>query len=241
MALAHRPWQWRGRLPETPLGAGDTETIAIDVGCGHGELTLEVAKRCRSVTGFDRVSAFIDKAKALASTAGVTNCTFVLGSSKATSDDKHSARIPVERGSCDLIYFRRGPLSYIHDVKRVAHSGTRIIQLNPAHTKGPKWASLLPAESFPLPEMGEFDILDDVAGRLTDVGLTIQSYWFFDVPEYFDSPQELYKLLAWNFLDQPPCTLSEAQPIPETVFREHSADGKVIVRHRRFLWTCDIP
>jgi SAM-dependent methyltransferase len=59
------------------LGPGD---LAVDLGCGTGQLTLPLARRVRAVTGVDPEPAMLGEARAAASDAGLTNITWMLGS-----------------------------------------------------------------------------------------------------------------------------------------------------------------
>lgn len=78
------PWKLR-------IGEGDGETAflrlvkehlspekdVLDAGCGHGELTLALAPKCRSICGYDRVANYIRLARETAERSRVTNATFV--------------------------------------------------------------------------------------------------------------------------------------------------------------------
>ncbi len=167
-----------------------TDTV-LDVGCGHGALTLEVANQCSMTVGYDRTKEFIRIARQNAEDKGINNCKFILGDSVSPDpNDRSLAHIPVDDIKFDLVYSRRGPLNYIHDVKRVSHDGTWIMQLNPAHTNPSPWMADLPEKFRTYFQHGnEFDMRDSVYERLQDVGLDFHSYWFFDVPEYLDDPK----------------------------------------------------
>jgi 2-polyprenyl-3-methyl-5-hydroxy-6-metoxy-1,4-benzoquinol methylase len=56
---------------ETELGGDRTRTI-LDIGCGTGRHTVELAKRGYTVTGFDLSETLIAKAKSKAAEAGVS-------------------------------------------------------------------------------------------------------------------------------------------------------------------------
>jgi hypothetical protein len=79
---------------------------------------------------------------------------------------------------------------------------------------------------------------ESVTNRLAAVDLAIHSCWFYDVPERFFEPRELYVFLLWNFLDDPPYSFDDLQPVLSNVFHDHARNGAVEIRHRRFLWTC---
>ena len=64
-------------FPALPLHSGDS---VLDVGCGWGDATIELARRvgsAGSVVGLDCCGAFIDAGRADAKAAGLTNLTFL--------------------------------------------------------------------------------------------------------------------------------------------------------------------
>ena len=170
----------------------------LDAGCGHGKLTLKVAERAKYIVGYDRTEKFIELALQCARDQGGKNCNFIVGDSHSPDpNDKSKSRIPVENTKFDLIYSRRGPLNYIHDVKRVSRIGTRVIQLNPAHINPAPWVGELPPGFRTYFQDGdEFAIKDALYNRLQSVGLDFDSYWFFDFPDLFD---ERHIYLATEF------------------------------------------
>ena len=62
-------------LPSIPGGLSDI----LDVGCGTGVFTMEIAKRfpAARVVGIDNVSALTEKCKSIAHRSGLSNCTFL--------------------------------------------------------------------------------------------------------------------------------------------------------------------
>jgi SAM-dependent methyltransferase len=218
-----------------------SETVALDVGCGDGRLTVEVAGKCSRVVGYDRVRRYIDSAKQHATGARAFNCEFVVGNAKECVDEPNSGRIPASDDTFDLVFSRRGPLNYLSDVRRVTRDNAWIVHLNPAFSPPPDWARLLPNDLF-ISNLrpAEFGILETVRDRLASAGLRIHSYWFFDVPERFVDPAQLCVFLLWNFLDEAPYTFDDLRKPIERVFQECSAEGAVELRHRRLLWTCHI-
>src|SRR3981081_3847567 len=55
----------------------DSESLAIDVACGPGTFTRPFASRVRRAVGVDLTPAMIEKARAEAARAGITNIEFV--------------------------------------------------------------------------------------------------------------------------------------------------------------------
>src|SRR5882762_8115613 len=56
-----------------------SEALAIDVACGPGTFTRPLASRVRRAVGVDLTPAMIEKARAEAARAGITNIEFVRG------------------------------------------------------------------------------------------------------------------------------------------------------------------
>jgi ubiquinone/menaquinone biosynthesis C-methylase UbiE len=61
---------------EFRLGRDD---VAVDLGCGTGQLTLPLARRVRAVTGIDPEPDMLHEARTAARDAGLTNITWTLG------------------------------------------------------------------------------------------------------------------------------------------------------------------
>lgn len=57
----------------------DSESLAIDVACGPGTFTRPFASRVRRAIGVDLTPAMIEKARAEAARAGITNIEFIRG------------------------------------------------------------------------------------------------------------------------------------------------------------------
>jgi ubiquinone/menaquinone biosynthesis C-methylase UbiE len=57
----------------------DSESLAVDVACGPGTFTRPFASRVRRAVGVDLTPAMIEKARAEAARAGITNIEFIRG------------------------------------------------------------------------------------------------------------------------------------------------------------------
>ena len=110
----------------------------LEIGCGHGELTLDIAPLCKTVLAYDRVASLIDIARREASRRGVENVEFVCADSSVGANGG-TPRIPADAGAFDLLVSRRGPLHWIGDARRVARPGAVMLQLNPDLTAPPLW------------------------------------------------------------------------------------------------------
>ena len=61
------------------IGALSEDTVAIDIGCGTGSFTLELAKRCRRVYALDLSPKMLDILEQKAERLGITNIVTILG------------------------------------------------------------------------------------------------------------------------------------------------------------------
>ena len=124
------------------------EFDVLDLGCGHGELTLDLATRCRSVTGIERETGYLELARELAAERQVTNARFhQVNLAGPDETDRPFAAIPLPDASIDLFVNRRGPIlrRYLAEALRVARPGAAIVGLHPAgNAPPPSWTDLLP-------------------------------------------------------------------------------------------------
>jgi ubiquinone/menaquinone biosynthesis C-methylase UbiE len=215
-----------------------TEKDVLDVGCGHGDVALELAPHCRSILAYDRVERYIQIAQEVAREKNVKNVTYVCFDS-SDEFNNGAARIPAETQSFDLMISRRGPLHWLEDARRVARPGAILIQLNPLETPLPPWANRLPE---PLRSAAGIEsqtgMLNSVKYRLELGGLALHSAWTYDVPEFLDDPHELYTRLSWGYIPGEVPAWDDVRSIIEQIFSDYSTepDG-LVMRHTRLLWT----
>ncbi len=205
----------------------------LEVGCGHGELALQLAASCQTIVAYDRVPAYIRLAQASADQQTISNVTFICADSSIAANGQ--ARIPAGEHVFDVIYSRRGPLHWIDDARRVARLGAVLIQLNPSPLPPPIWNKRLPKQ-FQLPEFEAPTMEQTVKQRLAQNQLTIHSCWTFQVQETFPTPEDFYTFITWGHdpTDVPP--LTQLAPTLNRIFQEYGIPDGLDVPFGRFLW-----
>jgi len=210
------------------------ESDVLEIACGHGEVALELAPRCRTILAYDRVSSYIELAQTAVNEKGIQNVTFVCADSTAAANQGHP-RLPAESGRFDLLISRRGPLHWIADARRVARPGAVLIQLMPISTVLPPWNEELPGifrfKSYPYDGMYEH-----VKERLAAAGLRFHSTWTFERPEIFGDVEQFYRKLSWGFDSTEVPSFGEIQSRLESLFAQYAGAEGLAVPHGRFLW-----
>ncbi|MDH5676732.1 MAG: class I SAM-dependent methyltransferase [Myxococcales bacterium] len=205
------------------------ELDVIEAGCGHGSDALEFAPRVRSYLGYDAVEPFIEICRRRAAAASLDNTAFVV----ADSSRKRAGRVPALDQSADLLITRRGPTNPVLDARRVCRPGAALIGLYFVAPPLPQWNDMLPVEVRMTAEPSEL-VSPKVLDYIERGGLRMHGCWAFDVPEWFDDPEQLLLYIAWNreleFDEQ------RALDALGEVFAAHAIGGRVALRHRRFLW-----
>jgi SAM-dependent methyltransferase len=99
----------------------------VDIGCGEGYLTVEVARWARRVTAVDRAPAVLARARALAGRRHADNITFKRGDID---------RLPLESASVDIallsqaLHHSADPARTLAEAVRVVRPGGRILILD---------------------------------------------------------------------------------------------------------------
>lgn len=160
------------------------DDVVLDLGCGHGELTLALAAGARSAVGVDRDADYLSLARELARERGVPNVEFV---EFAFADDV--GRLPLPDASVTLVVNRRGPTAdkWITEVRRVARPGASVLLMHPAGgPPEPEWIDELPGSLGSCFGSVPFDTVRSWVERpLTAANITDYQLWWFDVPEWF--------------------------------------------------------
>ena len=207
----------------------------LEIGCGHGELSLSLAANCDSIVAYDRVPSYIGLAKKLQTIQQVRNIEFLCYD--ATDGDE--IRLPVEDESVDLIIGRRAPLHWIADARRVCKPGALLVALCPMEEPIPAWSSKLPKKMHyenSGRHTGSGSIHQSVLNRLHQTGLTLHSGWGFDVPEAFEDPKELYTMIAWGLPSEEVPGFDDLSQKFVNIYDKYAEDQGIVLRHCRYLW-----
>lgn len=217
----------------------------LDLGCGHGELTLSLAARCRTIVGIERIPEYLELARELAAEQNVANVQFYQVNLAGVEDeDRVFAGIPLADDSIDLFVNRRGPIlrRYLDEVIRVARRGAVIVGLHPgSNTPPPTWCDQLP-ESYRKGFMTR--LFDEVTGWVIDplhiAGISDYSLWWLDVPEFLRTPYDLYVRLGGSQTAEGP-EYQDIEPQFTKIVKQYSTSQGVILRHQRLLWQVYLP
>ena len=214
----------------------------LDLGCGHGELTLSLASRCRSIVGIEREPGYLELASELAAERNITNVQFFQVNIGAAEEGKPG--IPLAGQSIDLFINRRGPIlqRYLGEALRVARPGAVIVGLHPTgNTTSPPWADELPEAYRNVFMTVSFEeVTGWVIAPLRAAGISEYSLWWMDVPELLRSPYELYVRLG----GAQPSDSQEYQNIElqfARIFEQYRTSQGIILRHQRLLWQAYLP
>src|SRR5215217_5199607 len=83
------------------------ECDVLDLGCGHGELTLTLAARCRTIVGIERIPEYLELARELAAEQKIANVQFYqMNLAGVDDDDRVFAGIPLADDSIDFFINR---------------------------------------------------------------------------------------------------------------------------------------
>lgn len=217
----------------------------LDLGCGHGELTLTLASRCRTIVGVERELGYLDLAKELAAEQNVANAQFYeVNLAGIEDEDRVFAGIPLPDDSIDLFVNRRGPLlrRYLDEAMRVARRGAVMVGLHPTgNAPTPIWRDQLPERYRDVLVALSFDeVMGWVIDPLRTAGISDYSVWWIDVPEFLLTPYELYVRLGGSQTSDAP-EYQEIEPQLTKIIKQYSTSRGIVVRHQRLLWQAHLP
>lgn len=216
-----------------------TNCDVLDLGCGHGEFTLSLAARCRTITGVERNPEYLALAQELTAEQKVNNVRFLQADLAGPDEQTRPfVGIPLPDASIDLFINRRGPglRRYLAEAIRLARPGAIIIGLHPAgNAPAPVWQSRLPK---PLQDVFMAVPYEEVASWVTEPlrasNIFNYSLWWIDVPEFLRDPHELYIRLSAKADNIPPYPAIEEQLA--RIFTQYATPKGISLRHQRLLW-----
>ena len=97
--------------------------VVLDLGCGSGELSIELASYFKKIVGIDPIECYINTAEEDRKSRQIKNIKFIVASGK---------NLPFENSKFDLIISSRGPLSlnlkFFREAKRVLKNEGLLIE-----------------------------------------------------------------------------------------------------------------
>lgn len=99
---------------EKLLELADLAKIALDLGCGDGKFTFEIASHFARIIGLDTSKELLKVARQKQKEQNINNIEFILTSAE---------NIPYEDNSFDILYCRRGPSYYREYYRLLKKSG----------------------------------------------------------------------------------------------------------------------
>lgn len=139
--LQQRSWYTATLQEFLDFTAPHRDWLVLDVGCGPGNLTLEIARRCGFAVGVDFSEPMIQRARLKASALNIKNTMFKTG---------NLPRLPFNSNSFDLviassiIHVLQNPIQGIQEMMRTAKSGAAFAALTlNFHIDPPKALSLM--------------------------------------------------------------------------------------------------
>ena len=115
------------------------QSRVLEIGCGGGKWTVQLAPHVGAVTVFDVAEAMIDRTKARCEAAGLANVTYVLGTGRDLA--------PLEEASHDLVWSYdvfvhialEDTVAYLLEIARVLREGGAVVLHHATNDNAPAW------------------------------------------------------------------------------------------------------
>jgi hypothetical protein len=178
-------------------------------------------------------------AQAAARAQGIANARFVAYDSSFAANGG-VAHIPADDNAFDLLVCSKGPFHWVEDARRVARPGATMLMLIPDTAPMPVWHDQLPpalqwsSGTDPNWARNAFE------PRLLKSGVTLHSWWSFDVPEYFVEPQQLYNKLTWGHTAAEVPAYANVEADLAALYAAYDTGHGLTLRHRRHLWKATV-
>lgn len=156
----------------------------LDVGCGHGEFTINCSSIVKEIVGFDVTEDFIKNGNKNKK----HNVSFVVGNTKDG--------LPFESGDFDCAYNRKGPTSAYLELNRVVKKGGEILGLHPGDNLGSELPILFP-NLFKSNSEGT-PILDNLKQRLNNCMFDYSEVQILNSIEFLHTPNDVFKLRCFG-------------------------------------------
>lgn len=156
----------RSVLLRQRIGAGATADV-LDVACGPGRLTLDLAPHVKSITGLDLTPGMLEQSAAALATSGLGNVTLVAGD--AASMPFADASFAIVVSSAAFHHFE-APERVLSEMVRVCRPGGRVVisDVMPAPDKTAAYDRM---EKLRDPSHGHAHSADELTAMGTALGL----------------------------------------------------------------------
>jgi len=163
----------------------------LDIGCGHGEFTLEMANYAKKITGGDNSNELLQIATAMKSEKEVKNAEFRFIDTHDLSE--------IKGREFDMIYSRRGPTSiYLH--KRILKQNGLIISIHPLYAIDRVKERLLKG-GFEIVELVEYLDCELVFDTITDFAEHLSSMHMSNDYTLSENKEELSRLVDQHTIE----------------------------------------
>jgi len=156
----------------------------LDVGCGHGEYTVQWANHTEEIVGYDMTKGFI----ATANRNRKSNVRYVVG---RTQDG-----LPFPDDYFDIAYTKKGPTSWYKEGNRVVRPGGTLLMFHPGdgNGEGAEHGIYFPGLFAP-PSVGT-PILDRIQERLETSGLTDIEMSVLKETVWLPTPEDVFEMVC---------------------------------------------
>lgn len=208
------------------------DSVALDVACGPGIITVALAPRVREVVAFDLTAEMLSQARQRCTRSGLSNVTFRQGS---------ATEMPFADGSFDAVVTRlslhhfQHPAQPLAEMARVLKRGGAFVVADVSSSEVAEESELHnaieilrdPSHVRMLPE-------SELLGLISDAGLVVEHHTHWDEAREFEE---------WVRIVDDPDRVSPVRTVVRTLARlgQHAgtgwsvADGKIVFFHRWHL------
>lgn len=156
----------RSAMIRARIGAGPEDEV-LDVACGPGRLTLDLASHVRRITGLDLTPGMLEQARAALATTGADNAVFLQGDAAAMPFPDASFSLVI---SSAAFHHFETPAKVLAEMIRVCRPGGRVVvsDVTPAAGKSGEYDRM---ERLRDPSHGHAHEIGELVALGTDQGL----------------------------------------------------------------------